>query len=194
MRVIRMAFAGSMALFFLLAAPAIAAQAIAGPQPGPAVQTYQQARTAYSYASAGGGGNPNEQVPEFMGEGAAGLLIVIIGGYAVNARKERLDKRGDLLSQLELALIDFQQQSGTMRLNLTKGYKINDGAWPSLNSAKARVDATADAVLDSANRPGSLTPLDVRARDREDRHARLAKESTTETLKELENLKKQSAG
>lgn len=184
MRTIRMALAGSMALFFLLGAPAMAAKAMA-------VQTHQQARAVYFQASSGGGGDPNTQVPEFMGEGAAGLLIVIIGTYAVNARKQRLDHRADLLSQLESSLIDFQQQGQTIRLNRTKGYEIKDEAWRNLNGAKARVDATADAVLDPMASPAPLTPLDARARSRENKQAVAAKENTSKTLKELENLKVQ---
>jgi hypothetical protein len=187
MRTIKIALVGYIAFFFLLSAPAIAAKAIVVQDPQPIVQTYQQTHAAYFYAITGGGENPNEQVPAFMGEGVIAALIVIFGVYAGDARKKRLDNRRRLYSNFQSALEDFQELSLAVQLNRAKGYDIDYDIWRELNAAKARVDAAANAVLDIASRPVAITPLAARTRYREEQEARLAKEKTSEILKRLEN-------
>jgi hypothetical protein len=187
MRIIRMAVVGTMAFCFLLSAPAIAAKAIVLPYPGPIVQTYQQTRSVAFYATTGGGGDPNEEVPAYMGEGLLASLIGISAVFQLTARKKRLEDRRLLYSQLQSALKDFREGSLTVKLNQAKGYEIRDDTWRDLNAAKARVDATADAVLDIVSRPGTSALLGSRTQNQERGLAELAKEETSHILKALEN-------
>jgi hypothetical protein len=146
----------------------MAAKATVIEHPHSTILAYERAHIPHFDASPGG--NPNEEIPAYMGEAVISSLIVLLGWFAMGQAGKRADNKRRLLLQLQSALKDFRELSLTVQLNQSRGHKINEDTWRDLFAAKARVDAAADAL------PGLS-------------EARLAKQQTTETLDRLSDSK-----
>jgi hypothetical protein len=175
MRVSKMALIGSIAFCFLFCSSTMAAKATVIEHPHSSVLVYE--RTHIQHFNASPGGDPNEEIPAYMGEAALASLIVLLGWFAMGQAGKRADNKRRLLLQLQSALKDFRELSLTAQLHQSRGHEIKEDTWHDLFAAKARVDAAADALPDLSE-------------------AEVAKNETTETLAKLggSNAKAQTLG